>query len=434
MIEARRITVRGRVQGVGFRPFVYEQARLLGLKGTVQNNMDGVRIVVEGEPRAIDRLLMRLKKRPPRLSRVDQVLEEKVPVKGYRDFVIQESDRRGDASVVIPVDAAVCEECLEEMFDPENFRYRYPFINCTQCGPRYTIIEELPYDRPFTAMKSFTMCERCASEYHDAGNRRHHAQPIACPECGPKLILFTIGGEKLAEGERALQEARIRLERGEIVAVKGLGGYHLACDAFDEAAVRRLREGKRRPRRPLAVMVRSLEEARRLCLLSEAEEKMLASPESPIVILDRRSDAGLPELLAPGLGTLGVMLPYTPLHHLLFADGSLRALVMTSAIPPACPFCTGTKRRSIISRISPMRSFPPTGKSCTRSMIRWCGSAGMFPFFIAVPAGLCPIPCLRRIRWTAWWPLAGNRKMCLRSAGETKFFSAPTSATWTVWK
>ncbi|MBO2533036.1 MAG: carbamoyltransferase HypF [Thermoactinomycetaceae bacterium] len=337
MIEARRITVRGRVQGVGFRPFVYEQARLLGLKGTVQNNMDGVRIVVEGEPRAIDRLLMRLKKRPPRLSRVDQVLEEKVPVKGYRDFVIQESDRRGDASVVIPVDAAVCEECLEEMFDPGNFRYRYPFINCTQCGPRYTIIEELPYDRPFTAMKSFTMCERCASEYHDAGNRRHHAQPIACPECGPKLILFTIGGEKLAEGERALQEARIRLERGEIVAVKGLGGYHLACDAFDEAAVRRLREGKRRPRRPLAVMVRSLEEARRLCLLSEAEEKMLASPESPIVILDRRSDAGLPELLAPGLGTLGVMLPYTPLHHLLFADGSLRALVMTSANPSGLP-------------------------------------------------------------------------------------------------
>lgn len=337
MVEARLITVKGRVQGVGFRPFVYEQARLLGLKGTVQNNMDGVRIVVEGESHAIEKLLKQLKDHPPRLSRVDQVLTEKLPVKGYDDFVIEESDRHGDSSIVIPVDAAVCEECLEEMFDPGNFRYRYPFINCTQCGPRYTIIEALPYDRPYTVMKSFTMCERCASEYHNPGNRRHHAQPIACPKCGPKLSLFSIKGKKLAERENALQETQVRLERGEIVAVKGLGGYHLACDAFNEAAIRRLRERKRRPKRPLAVMVRSLEEAGRLCVLSEAEAKMLASPESPIVILDRKSGTGLPEVLAPGLVTLGVMLPYTPLHHLLFADSSLRALVMTSANPSGLP-------------------------------------------------------------------------------------------------
>ena len=337
MVEARLITVKGRVQGVGFRPFVYEQARLLGLKGMVQNNMDGVRIVVEGEPQAIDKLLTLLKNHPPRLSRVDQVLSKELPVRGYRDFVIEESDRQGDSSIVIPVDAAVCDECLEEMFDPSDFRYRYPFINCTQCGPRYTIIEELPYDRPYTAMKSFIMCERCASEYHDAGNRRHHAQPIACPECGPKLTLFSIKGEKLGEKEKALQEVQVRLERGEIVAVKGLGGYHLACDAFNESAIRRLRERKRRPKRPLAVMVRSLEEARRLCVVSEEEAKVLASPESPIVVLDRKSGTGLPEVLAPGLVTLGVMLPYTPLHHLLFAGTSLRALVMTSANPSGLP-------------------------------------------------------------------------------------------------
>lgn len=337
MDKALKIIVSGRVQGVGFRPFVFHLADKYELKGTVQNNMDGVRIHVEGADDSLQKMVEELKDSPPRLSRIDHVWIEEIPLTGFSDFSIIPSERSGKSSLVIPIDSAVCDECLAEMKDPDNFRYRYPFINCTQCGPRYTIIDQLPYDRPFTAMKDFHMCEQCKVEYEDPSNRRHHAQPIACDECGPEAQLFSINGEKIARHDQAIVTAKKLLNQGKIIAIKGLGGYHLACDALNETAVKNLRMRKNRPNRPLAVMAASLNMINQVCYVSEKEIEVLKSPEAPIVVLKQREDHRPPLLLAPGLRTLGIMLPYTPLHHLLFDDGILELLVMTSANPSGMP-------------------------------------------------------------------------------------------------
>lgn len=339
MSEAVKIIVRGRVQGVGFRPFVYQLAQKMGLKGTVQNNMDGVRIIWEGSGAAIRKALEELKLSPPRLSRIDTVVAEQIAAEGRGTFSILPSDRTGKSSLVIPIDSAVCDDCLREMRDPANFRYRYPFINCTQCGPRYTIIDALPYDRPYTSMQRFPMCGRCEREYRDPLNRRHHAQPIACEACGPQLSLLSMDGKMLAERDEALGLAVRSLEEGQIVAVKGIGGFHLACDAANRASVERLRRRKRRPHRPLAIMAASVEAARRIADISDREDELLRSPEAPIVLLSKNSGYSkvLPDTLAPGVRTIGVMLPYTPLHHLLFDDGRFSYLVMTSANPSGLP-------------------------------------------------------------------------------------------------
>ncbi|WP_438444745.1 carbamoyltransferase HypF [Gorillibacterium sp. sgz5001074] len=330
------ITVKGRVQGVGFRPFLFGLAEKHGLTGWVQNNMDGIRMVAEGEAEALEQLLRAIRSEAPRLSRVEEVSASETEAKGYSSFDIVPSDREGTSSLVIPADVAVCPECLAEMRDPADRRYRYPFITCTQCGPRYTIIRELPYDRPYTSMEGFAMCPRCREEYEDVRNRRHHAQPIACPDCGPQLVLADADGAVLAERDAAVRRCAELLRQGAIAAVKGLGGYHLACNAADPAAVELLRQRKKRPRRPLAVMVRSLEDCRRVCEVSPEEEALLTSPEAPIVVLRKKAAAeALAPGIAPGMATVGVMLPYTPLHHLLMEE--LPHLVMTSANPSGLP-------------------------------------------------------------------------------------------------
>ncbi|SDL91355.1 carbamoyltransferase HypF [Bacillus sp. OK048] len=336
MRTAVKIAVRGRVQGVGFRPFVFGLADTYLLSGTVQNNMDGVKIHLEGESVAIQHFLSDLKNKAPRLAKITEILSLETEMVGVNDFRIIPSDRSGTSMLVIPIDSAVCDECLKEMNDPEDFRFHYPFINCTQCGPRYTIIEELPYDRPYTSMKSFPMCEDCQKEYDDPTNRRHHAQPIACPKCGPKVRLLDQSGQKRVS-ESPIKDTIDLLKQGKIVAIKGIGGYHLACDAKNQEAVMTLRSRKKRPNRPLAVMASSIATAREHAEISVIEKEIITSPKSPILVLKKHKQYQLAEGVAPGMGTIGVMLPYSPLHHLLFADPELSCLVMTSANPSGMP-------------------------------------------------------------------------------------------------
>lgn len=351
--EAVFVTITGRVQGVGFRPYLHRLAEEFGIKGTVQNNMDGVKLRAEGTKAAVRHFLEALPQRPPRLARIDRIGVQPTEWRGYASFDIIESERQGASSLVIPVDTAVCPECLAEMNDPADPRYRYPFINCTQCGPRYTIIRELPYDRPYTSMAEFPMCPACREQYENVRDRRHHAQPIACAACGPSVTLYDAAGRAVASRDEAVQRTKELLRSGAIVAVKGLGGYHLACDAANAEAVRRLRRRKNRPRRPLAIMARDLAAVERICHVSAAERELLSSPEAPIVVLRRREGAGergrraepggaagelLPFAeLAPQMRTLGVMLPYAPLHHLLLEGDGLPYAVMTSANPSGLP-------------------------------------------------------------------------------------------------
>ncbi|MBT9282420.1 MAG: carbamoyltransferase HypF [Hydrogenibacillus schlegelii] len=329
VVEGRRITVRGRVQGVGFRPHVARLARRLGIRGGVQNTMDGVLIRAEGTQEALEAFIRAIVAEAPKAARIDAMEVAPDRPEGALDFRILPSRAAGRSTSVIPVDTAVCEACLAEMRDPHDRRYRYPFITCTQCGPRYTVIEALPYDREQTVMRAFSLCPDCAREYGDAEDRRYHAETIACPACGPAVRLIDAGGRPIPGDPIAQASALLRA--GKIVAVKGLGGYHLACDATREEAVFELRRRKRRPRKPLAVMAASVEAARGAVRLSPEEEALLASPAAPIVVAERRDGGPLAPSVAPGLRTVGVMLPYTPLHHLLFDAGAPALLVMTSA-------------------------------------------------------------------------------------------------------
>lgn len=337
MPKAVKITVKGRVQGVGFRPFIFQIAAEFGIKGTVQNNMDGVKIFANGSAEELQSFVTALRLKSPRLARIDQVLVDELTPTSFQTFEIIPSERTGKSSLVIPVDSAVCHECVAEMNDPNNFRYRYPFINCTQCGPRYTIIDALPYDRPYTVMKEFKMCAECEAEYENPLDRRHHAQPIACSSCGPFVQLKAITGEIIAEREEAMMATSKLIKEGKIIAIKGLGGYHLVCDAFNEKAVHLLRLRKNRPKRPLAVMAASIEIIKKVCDVTEQEMSIMQSPEAPIVILKKNRMSGLAENLAPAMNTLGVMLPYTPLHHLLLDGEDLSVVVMTSANPSGLP-------------------------------------------------------------------------------------------------
>jgi hydrogenase maturation protein HypF len=336
MRTAVKVAVQGRVQGVGFRPFVFQLADKYHLNGTVQNNMDGVKIHIEGETAAIQLFLADLKNKAPRLSKINEIVVNGTEPENAEDFTIIASERSGTSMLVIPIDSGVCEDCLNEMNDPKDFRYQYPFINCTQCGPRYTIIEELPYDRPYTSMKELPMCEDCRKEYEDPTNRRHHAQPIACPKCGPKLRLLGKHGEEI-DSENPLVDTIKLIKEGSIIAIKGLGGYHLCCDARNERAVVELRRRKKRPLRPLAIMAASISAVEQLAEVDNAESELLRSPEAPIVVLKKSCEYELASSVAPNMGTIGVMLPYTPHHHLLLADPELSCLVMTSANPSGLP-------------------------------------------------------------------------------------------------
>jgi hydrogenase maturation protein HypF len=327
--QAAVITLRGVVQGVGFRPFVHRLARECGLAGTVRNFSGGVDIRVEGPRDRLETFRRRVVQEAPPLARITEERSRPVPPQGLEGFSVERSFRAEDQFVLVPPDIATCDLCLAELNDPEDRRHRYPFINCTDCGPRYTIIREMPYDRPMTTMTDFTMCSRCREEYGDIEHRRYHAQPNACPDCGPRLSFHRKGREE-AGGEAALDRAVDCLRSGGIVAVRGLGGFHLCCDAADSAAVRELRRRKRRPVKPLAVMMGDLETVRRICRLSPQEEAELTSPQRPIVVMQRRDRTAVCEETAPSNDTLGVMLPYTPVHTLLLS-GDLEAIVATSA-------------------------------------------------------------------------------------------------------
>ena len=321
------VIITGIVQGVGFRPYVYKLARCLGLAGWVLNSPAGVECAIEGEEEACSAFFKRLRGEAPAASRIDELHFSELAPQGDSAFVILPS-KSGPRRTLISPDLAVCQDCLAELFDPADRRYRYPFINCTNCGPRFTIMEGLPYDRPLTTMKHFPMCDECRNEYKNPAQRRFHAQPNACARCGPALLFLDAAGQKIP-GE-PLQLAVAALKAGQVVAVKGLGGYHLACDALNERAVNTLRGRKARWHKPFALMLADVDQIRRYCELCPKEEELLTSPARPILLLKRRKDAPyLPLALAPDSDRLGIMLPYTPLHHLLCQGWA--ALVMTSA-------------------------------------------------------------------------------------------------------
>lgn len=331
-MDRRAITIRGIVQGVGFRPWIYGLASRMGLNGFVRNQSGDVLIEVEGEPRCLDRFLDELTAGPPPLARIDDVRWQALGLRGDPQFRIEPSEADRSGSIFIAPDVATCDDCLAELFDPADRRYRYPFLNCTNCGPRLTIIRGVPYDRPRTTMARFVLCPACRGEYEDPRNRRFHAQPTCCPSCGPRLQALD-GRGRAVETDDPLAVAVEALRQGRIVAVKGLGGYHLACDAGNGPAVAELRRRKHRDEKPLAVMVADLRGARTLGEVAPAEGALLVAPRRPIVLLRRRPGAAVADAVAPQNPSLGVMLPYTPLHHLLLRALDGVPLVMTSGNP-----------------------------------------------------------------------------------------------------
>jgi hydrogenase maturation protein HypF len=326
--EGRRIALGGTVQGVGFRPFVYRLAHEIGVRGRVRNDASGVTIDAFGPPAALDRFVARLRTDHPPAAVVEDLRSTPIPAEDLPGFEIVESGGTAERRAAIPPDLATCPDCLRELLDPADRRHRYPFTNCTSCGPRFTIALGAPYDRPATTMAGFRMCPACAREYADPLDRRFHAQPNACPACGPRVALRSPSGAPV-EAEDPIAFAGRALAEGRIVAVKGIGGFHLACDATSPAAVRTLRERKRREEKPLAVMVADLAEARDLAETGPAEEALLLSVERPIVLCRRRPAAPLAREVAPDSPLVGLLLPYAPLHHLLLAEAR-RPLVMTS--------------------------------------------------------------------------------------------------------
>jgi hydrogenase maturation protein HypF len=343
-LAARYIELTGIVQGVGFRPFVYNLAVAHGLRGWVRNTSAGVQLQVEGQPEALDAFVQGLTTRAPPLARIETISVATKSPKGYKGFTIEKSLPQEGAYQLVSPDIATCPDCLHELFDPDDRRYAYPFTNCTNCGPRFTIIEDIPYDRPKTTMRAFHMCAQCQAEYEDPANRRFHTQPNACPVCGPHLWLVDKAELEVATLVAPPQPATTQvvttdldvirktarlLKQGAIIALKGLGGFHLACDATNQDAVRQLRERKHRPYKPFAVMVATLDEIERHCAVTAAEASLLTSPSSPIVLLRWRESSSIVRDVAPNNRYLGVMLPYTPLHHLLLREVG-HPLVMTS--------------------------------------------------------------------------------------------------------
>lgn len=324
-----KVHVNGIVQGVGFRPFVYGLAGYLNLTGWVRNSSSGLDIELSGTQDSLDEFLRLLHTENPKLSRLDSITALEIAPGEYNGFSILESLPEPGKFIPISPDVTICEDCARELLDPHDRRYRYPFINCTNCGPRFSIIQDIPYDRPNTTMSKFPMCPDCAAEYHDPTNRRFHAQPIACPHCGPQVEFFDIENRSNS-GEPAVQKARQAIMDGKILAIKGLGGYHLACDAHNQAAVTTLHIRKNRSEKPFALMAATIDTIKEYAVVGKAEESLLTSQQHPIVLLNKKSDAL--DHTAPGQNSLGFMLPYTPLHILLCEQtpGFTDVLVMTS--------------------------------------------------------------------------------------------------------
>jgi hydrogenase maturation protein HypF len=336
-IELAQISARGVVQGVGFRPFIYQLATKYNLKGWVCNTSEDVKIEVQGESQDLKLFLSELQNNAPPLARIENVSVTYHPPAGYTKFEIRHSIAEEGKYQLVSPDIATCQACRQEIFSPQDRRYHYPFTNCTNCGPRFTIIEDIPYDRPKTTMCSFAMCPDCQAEYDNPLDRRFHAQPNACPKCGPRLELLDAKGNHV-EATDIIATASQLLRDGKIMAIKGLGGFLLACDATSEKAVQLLRRRKRRPFKPLAIMVADIDEAKKYCQVSETEEKLLTSPQSPILLMPWKPEPTVCQAVAPNLKYLGLMLPYTPMHHLLLKESGL-PLVMTSGNISEEPIC-----------------------------------------------------------------------------------------------
>ena len=343
-IQAVTITVKGIVQGVGFRPFIYRTALSLGLSGTCSNTSQGVKISLQGSPNNIQKFKDTLVNTPPPLARIDSIEIQDTPVdNSLNGFSINPSQTGGPKTTLPPPDYATCENCLKELFDPKDRRYKYAFINCTDCGPRFTIINALPYDRHNTSMSVFNMCDQCRKEYLNPRDRRFHAEPIACPVCGPEIYLLDSKGKKISCSD-PIDTVASALKQGQIVAIKGLGGFHLAVDATSYEAVARLRDKKNRPYKPLAIMVPDIETASELAHLTTESQEKLCGNRAPIVIIPKKQDSKLAQNIAPGITNIGIMLPYTPLHHLIIKHPDTpKALVMTSANISGLPVCSTTE-------------------------------------------------------------------------------------------
>lgn len=350
-VVRRKLTVSGQVQGVGFRPFVFRLAAEHGLTGLTRNTPEGVVVEIQGRLEAVESFALDLRGKLPPLARIVSLSSEDMEALADETaFIIAESAPGEGHNVLISPDTATCPDCLREMFDPADRRYLYPFTNCTNCGPRWTITRSIPYDRPFTSMACFPMCPECGREYHDPADRRFHAQPNACPVCGPKVRLTDRAGGLLAEGPEALTILARELAAGRIAAIKGLGGFHLSCDACDAASTAELRRRKHRPAKPLAIMVPDLDTARRLVRISPEEEPWFTGIQRPILLLPRAEGAPLSPDIAPDTDFVGLMLPYTPLHHVLLrhyaeaiGPGRVPALVMTSGNLSSAPICLGNR-------------------------------------------------------------------------------------------
>ena len=324
--KRRLIVVEGIVQGVGFRPFVFKLAKNFGLRGWVNNNSEGVYIDVEGFEEDINKFMQALKNDPPPLSRIEKITMKADKVLNYSNFQIKKSEQSLDKITLISPDIATCSDCEEDILNLSNRRRGYAFTNCTNCGPRFSIIKELPYDRDKTTMNDFKMCYLCNDEYLDPTNRRFHAQPNGCKACGPELWIEDSKGNRL-EIENPINFAQNMIMKGKIFAIKGLGGFHLACDGLNETSVSKLRERKKRPFKPLAVMMKDIETVKKYCRVNQLEERILTGIKKPIVILDQRKNYDLSKTIAPNQNTIGVMLPYTPIHILLFSE-RLKVLIM----------------------------------------------------------------------------------------------------------
>jgi hydrogenase maturation protein HypF len=331
MIVGRKIQIKGIVQGVGFRPFVYGLAKKYAITGWVRNSSAGVEIIANGQGSDISSFIKAIQFQPPSLSKIDVITLAETAPEIFPDFKILKSKLLPGEFIPVSPDVSICDNCLNELFNPKDRRFRYPFINCTNCGPRFTIIKDIPYDRPLTTMAGFKMCEACLKEYENPLDRRFHAQPVACDDCGPQ-IWFEDHFGKQSYGEQGLQIARQSIKDGKIIAVKGLGGFHLVCDALNKNSLEELRERKKRSDKPFAVMVFDASIAKKHCVMNSIELSLLESKEKPVVILNRKPTSEIPSSIAPGVNTLGVMLPYTPLHYLLMeqALGYPEVLVMTS--------------------------------------------------------------------------------------------------------
>jgi hydrogenase maturation protein HypF len=391
-LRGARIQITGIVQGVGFRPFVYALALRHELKGWVCNTSWGVEIQVDGTPSAIEKFVEALRLEAPPLAHIDHLESEACAPDGFTKFEIISSQPIAGAFQPISPDVSVCPDCLAETLDPTDRRYRYPFTNCTNCGPRFTIIEDIPYDRPLTTMASFTMCPDCAAEYQDPTNRRYHAQPIACPNCGPHIWLEYAHhpSKPISTGEQALQTAIQMFSEGRILAIKGIGGFHLACDALNPQAVQRLRQRKLRVDKPFAIMMPNLATVEMHCQVNDAERALLEAVQRPIVILRRRVDSLIAPEVAPGQDNLGVMLPYSPLHYLLFApipgkatsSTDLTALVMTSGNLSEEPIATDNEEAR--QRLAPLADAlllhnRPIRTRCDDSVVRVFSPGESYP-------------------------------------------------------